>query len=137
MGFDTDHKKWSALEEKRSHRKSVPTKVIYTSTRPNRDTTAQMKPADVWYTKSREWEYEQEWRITRPLDRPDRYIGETEVCLYEFPKQSVVEVILGCRSTEGFYEQVTEVLKEEPYRNCRLLRAVKDNLEFKLNIIPM
>ena len=83
-------------------------------------------------------EYEQEWRNTRPLEDPDVFIEEEWVQLYKFPKESVAELILGCRSSKALRQEIETIIRTETaYRTCKLLHAQLDDEQFRLNIMPI
>lgn len=53
--------------------------------------------------KSSEWEYEQEWRILRPLDQADEALPAEPFAfhLYRIPAAAIKSVIIGARATES------------------------------------
>lgn len=138
IGFDTAHPTWTALGRKLGP-PGEPTRVIYSAERPRPLRIADTTPEHVWYTKSSEWEYEREWRVTR-LERTATKTVETPagepIPLHEFPKEAVKEVILGCRTSPPFDLEVMQALVESEYCGCSLLRAELDPHAFKLNIVP-
>lgn len=140
IGFDTAHKGWSMLPNHLGV-KEAPVEVAYSKIRPKWTRVADVNPRNFWYTKSAEWVYENEWRITRPLQsatKVEKKNGE-EVHLFEYPRESVKEVIVGCRAEDTFAFELQHLLSGlagPPFPNCTLFRAVLDKSEFKLNIAP-
>lgn len=74
------------------------TKVKYSTDRPNVG-ISKLTLVDTYFTKSTEWEYEQEWRVFASVDKADKIIEASPfpICLFSVPPDSIVQVILGCR----------------------------------------
>lgn len=137
IGFDTSHPAWTALQSKYGA-PGEPTKIIY-SDRPMPKTVFEMTPEHIWYTKSSEWVYEQEWRFTRLLrmGKAQVTVEGVEIPLFEFPKEAVSEVILGCRASDILEGEIKQLLFEPSYRSFKVLRAELDRHQFKLNIVRL
>lgn len=89
--------------------------------------------------KSREWEYEQEWRMFLPLESSDRQIevGGNTVHLFAVPAECVRSVILGARSTPEDRWAMAELLVTEPrYQHVTLFEATLDEKCFGLRVEP-
>ena len=71
----------------------------------------------VFITKSKHWEYEQEWRIFQRIDYcAQRFEHHGEIIhLFDFPPECITGIIVGCR------------MAENPDRLKRLVRAIKLN----------
>lgn len=138
IGFDTEHPAWVALG--RLHRPpGAPTKVIYSADRPNPTAMTDVTADHIWYTKSSEWAYEQEWRVTRWISRAPRTVRSAtgdEIPLFEFPPEAVREVILGLRADESLELSVLETVTKPPYENVKILRAYLASKTFRLNLVP-
>jgi hypothetical protein len=100
---------------------------------------ADVTPEQIWYTKSREWTYEREWRVTRWINRAVKTVknpaGE-DLPLHRFPREAVREVILGQRADDLLEFEILELVTTLPYDNVTVLRAELDQTTFKLNIVP-
>lgn len=138
IGFDTGNAAWIE-RQRRDGPPGEPTKVTYAEARPKPVKIADFRPEDIWYTKSSEWDYEDEWRFTRLLrtaamtaKSPD---GD-EIPLHEFPKEAGREVILGCRADNILEGEILEIVTKPPYRSVTVRRAEVDQSTFKLNIVP-
>jgi hypothetical protein len=72
------------------------TKIEYSSERPVLSFSTINSP-HLYYRKSTEWSYEQEWRLIKLLPSADRVIPHDEFprCLYEVPRDAIRGVILG------------------------------------------
>lgn len=69
-------------------------------------------------TKSKHWEYEKEWRVWYPLSHTDKYD------LSPIRSSELKAVYLGCRSEQGFQDQVRSLLIEK-YPDTKLFIAQK------------
>ncbi len=114
-------------------------KVAYSADRPSRITFEEITNDELLLTKSKEWEYEQEWRVLDSLfsadgDPPD---GSPKCWPFKFRRESVTEVVVGCRASEDFVQQIGAVLDKPPYEHVEQLRAFRDLREYKLRIGPI
>ena len=138
IGFDTSHPAW--VESGRLNgRPGEPTRVIYTPTRPNPTRITDTMPEHIWYTKSDEWAYEQEWRATRLIRKAAKLVpgidGE-EIPLHLFPPEALSQVIFGCRASNILRGEILEIITKPPYRGVSWFRAELDRHAFRLNIVP-
>jgi len=139
IGFDTAHPDWVA-SGRLNGPPGEPRKVSYSQDRPNPADMNEVTPGDVWYTKSSEWAYEREWRVTRWISKARKTVESAsgdEIPLYEFPPEAVREVILGQRATEFLEFMTLELVTKSPYKNVTLQRAELDSKRFRLNIVPL
>lgn len=114
-------------------------KVTYSEERPAIQLTTIEDMADIFLIKSKEWEYEQEWRMLKPLNDANETIqvNEESICLFSFPPKCVTEIILGCRISPSNRKDILEYLvSDEEYSHVQKYEAILDEREFKLNIIP-
>ena len=137
IGFDVDHPKWRKLQEDFGP-KEEPTKIIYSETRSAARPISDITPEFVWYTKSKCWDYEDEWRFTRLIEKAAKVIkiGAEKIPLFPFPKESVKEVILGSRADAGLELGILQLLHEPEHKGLKVLRAEPDQKTFNLNIVP-
>src|SRR5262249_3569142 len=136
IGFDVDYPEWNRVgPEDDDDRSGVLRKVRYSKVRPNWG-TLDVDRMGMFFTKSCEWEYEQEWRIFRGVEEADYVIeGAQDVCLYNFPKTSVRRVILGERSSGDMQSEIIRLLNADPaYASVEVLRVRIDKLGFSLNL---
>jgi hypothetical protein len=142
IGFDTSHAYWNNFGDERGNSHvGVLRKVAYSETRPSPEHLAAMSLEQVYFTKSREWEYEQEWRVFRNVQQCDHAIefdNAPPVCLFNFPKDSVLQIIIGCRASDETAKAIADIVKgTKEYEKTELLRAEIDPSAFKLNISPL
>ncbi len=92
---------------------------------------------DVFFSKSKEWAYEKEWRIIKPLDTAS-YTEPRHpypVCLFSFPRQLVKEVILGCMMSDENKNNILKILSENTeYKDVAVYQSELDKEEYKLNL---
>ena len=135
LGFDTTHEYWNHFDDKKP-RTGVLRKLNYSEKRPTLQHMAEMTLIDIYFSKSLEWAYEQEWRVFKTLDRATQILNEQAkypVYLFDFPRESVSEIVIGCRATDDFQKSVVELVRATPeYAKTRVLRAEIDDAEFKL-----
>ena len=138
IGFDGEndffHHKHSEDDELRHIRK-----VQYSEERPNIQLNIIDDMADIFLTKSKEWEYEQEWRMLERMLDANKTIQKNDeaICLFSFPAECVKEVILGCRMLPSIRREIIDYLvSDEQYSAVKIYEAGIDEKEFKLNIIP-
>jgi tetratricopeptide (TPR) repeat protein len=93
---------------------------------------------DYRFVKSTDWEYEQEWRLVRNLNRASKIIKADrafDVYLYEFPKATVHSVILGFRGLSTLAPIVRKILSENSeFSHVKLFRARKNPRNFKVDV---
>lgn len=101
IGFDATHpffdKRKSDVDEFGYLRK-----VEYHDSRPSLP-MIELDGTHIFLIKGREWEYEEEWRMIRPLQEADEAIAAEPypICLFKFPADIVSEIILGNKMPEN------------------------------------
>ncbi len=115
-------------------------KVDYQDQRPQISVSS-VKSFDSFFVKSREWEYEDEWRMLMPSARADQ-VKENEpfrTLLYKLPIDAVTKVILGHRSSEDLYQQSVNLSASDSqkYGHIEIKKMALDEKEFKLNLIDL
>ncbi len=142
VGFDTDSEffKRGALGGLR--------KVTYANTRarvPERDgryaTREELDSYNksVFFTKSRDWRYEEELRILRHPQDADCVrdgLNGWDICLFRFPLEAVREVIVGARMTEDKRARIVELCQSK-YRHAQVLRAALDPEQFAMEVTAL
>lgn len=132
LGFDSANEyfdqRMSSSDEFRHLRK-----VEYRPQRPNAPLTA-LDGVDVFLVKSKEWEYEQEWRIMRPFtDTVETISAEPfPIHLFEYPPSALVEVILGARMREPHRAALLDAIRKKHFAHVEILQALPDDKEFKI-----
>jgi hypothetical protein len=133
IAFDTASEAFrTALEEKKL------CQVQYQDKRPD----LARYPTTIFWTKSRDWEYEQEWRWLES-DDPSEYAdvvaapnGEL-LYLRSIPPQSIRAVILGLRTTSAVSESVQTLLAAPDCRHVELQKVFLDEGHYKLRVGPL
>jgi Protein of unknown function (DUF2971) len=132
VGFDSDHPFFSKRKTDQ-HEFGFLRRVDYRRERPSVVLSDTSSPA--WFqNKSVEWAYEKEWRITRLLLEADHRIENSAfpICLFEFPGDCVLEIILGMRSTPELKREMENVISNFPKATLR--QAHDDPSEYALYI---
>ena len=87
-------------------------KVEYTKERPKYyDPSELVNNTSEWFKKSKDWNYEEEYRILLPID--DAVLKEkpgSTIFLYEIQPKHIKQVILGCRMEDDDKKQIYEKL---------------------------
>lgn len=95
---------------------------------------------DHFLAKSKDWEYESEWRIFQPDNAATESInnGSFTCDLYKFPCDSVKNIILGCRASPDFEKQVSDLLvSKKEYSHVGLFKCFRSNERYELLIEPV
>lgn len=110
-------------------------KVIYESNRPflelssNKDGNCiSKKNMEILCTKSKDWEYEDEYRIIRRLNDPDLMVGDA--FLYKIPHDAVAEVVIGLQADSKLQD---EILKFCNQMNVSAHKVFQDKLLFSFD----
>jgi len=112
-------------------------KVIYASERPSRITFEEITNDELLLTKSKEWEYEQEWRILDSLFSADGKapVNAPDCWPFRFRPEAITEVIGGCRVDPRFVERLETVLDgDKKYEHVRQRRMFLDRKGYNLRI---
>ena len=137
IGFDTTQDAWVE-----SGRLNGPPgeafEIVYSATSPAPVSIIDTTPEHIWYTKSSEWKYEQEWRLTRWIPKaPKTATGQDgeSVPLFPFPPEALSQIIFGYHASDVLQGEILEVITRPPYKGVTWAQAELDPDEFKLNIV--
>ena len=90
----------------------------------------------IFYTKDEIWNYEQEWRLVRPLINYNQKIGNPngDIYLYAVPLLCITGITLGCRMPIDRKREIYQLIKDnQTLSHIHLFEAYSDEKEFKLN----
>jgi Protein of unknown function (DUF2971) len=130
LGFDSDHEFFSRRRSQQDEFGFL-RRVNYQKERPKVVLSDTSSP--VWFnTKSEQWAYEKEWRILRVLSGADCRKNGTSfpICLFEFPEDAVLEIIIGLRSPPPLIQQLESIIRKFP--RATLLQAQENPTEYSL-----
>ena len=120
--------------------------VVYSNERPRFPVSgfASLSPQDGWqvqmemlFTKSKDWKYEKEMRLLadpKAIPKKKSKPGTLDICLYQFPRDSVREIIFGCKMSDINRAKVLKAAIKYP--QAKILVAELDDLTFRLRISP-
>ena len=114
-------------------------KVEYTTKRPYSHYLSDIKEKELYFVKSSEWDYEQEWRMLTLLSKAE-HTPAHGIHLFNLPPQCITAIILGCRATEEFACEVAKILKEKTeLSHVELRKAKMQDRDYALDInaIPL
>jgi hypothetical protein len=98
------------------------------------------KDDEVLYTKTCDWEFENEWRMIRNLNegkmgsKLDRY-GK-EVFLFVIPPSAIQTVIFGYRTTSENQKALREIVSANTNLKHIMFRRAVRNIDGKIEIVP-
>ena len=90
-----------------------------------------------FFTKSSDWSYEEEVRIlAHPAAASDcsKEFAGYKVCLFNFPKDCIKEIILGCKMPLDERKKFVETVKKD-YPHAKIFQAKLNDKKFDLDVI--
>ncbi|WP_428738839.1 DUF2971 domain-containing protein [Sulfurimonas sp.] len=83
-------------------------------------------------TKSQHWAYEEEWRMFTTFEQTN---NNDTLGLMKFNPESIREIIFGMNSSEGFQNEVQEILEQNiPNHQCQIKKARSHYNNYKIII---
>lgn len=113
------------------------TPVGYSSIRPRRRLGESFRIID-FFTKSPDWNYEQEWRVIRPLAESDfqKPTPEGTVHLFAVPPECIKRVVMGCCMEPKTRTELLNAIAANPnLRHIQIEKAKLDLDVFRLNYV--
>lgn len=116
-------------------------KVKYLKFRPSLKSFNDITPFEMFFTKSEDWQYEQEWRIVRlrtealePFDDLQKGGGN----LFKIPSDCIKGIIIGCKMTQENQEKLKNIIRQDKrYSSIRLSSVKPSERMYYLDIIPI
>lgn len=109
--------------------------MVYDNHRPE-ITISSVKSFDSFLIKSKDWAYEEEWRMLMPTANATKVIkmGDgVDICLYEVPKVAITKVILGCRASDELLNLVKQIKEsDEDLSHLQIEKMALDKKDFRL-----
>lgn len=127
-------------------------KVQYSNERPFLDPTQSKQDASLFYTKSKDWKYEEEYRksigfieavrlengntfLPFPDELPDSNDKKyTEVRLFSFPKESIKSVTFGWRTKEPLKRQIIAAIAAHSLGEVKIFEAKPHKFKYEMQI---
>lgn len=110
--------------------------VHYRDVRPSAN-LIDLNGTEMFLVKSKEWSYEREWRVLRPLKDAHDIIdvnGE-DIHLFQLPPDAIKTVILGTRASSTLADQArVAIAANEQMSHIQVLRCSPDESCFAINI---
>jgi len=140
VGFDSEH---PFFDQRQSESDSIRKlkAVKYSLDRPvfsgfgeNPDTKEVESFSDlVLQTKSKDWEYEQEWRMVLSSDGEQRAVGEGgQVSLVSIPAELIRRVIIGSKTKNETRALIKDSLESGPMDHVDLYHAELDSRQYRV-----
>ena len=95
---------------------------------------------DIFFVKSKHWEYEQEWRMAMTLRDCQRVIqrGSHKIHLFPFPKDSVRALILGCKISKEDKDFIIKIVEQDAdYSHVEIIQAKIDDKKYRLKFLAV
>jgi hypothetical protein len=143
IGFDADHEYFG---------KGV-SPVIYSSIRPTHNPFEHRHSGAIFYTKSSDWSYEQEYRKFQSFVEPiklengnwlspyrpgDASPGQKNaVVLFPIPPDSISSVILGWKSTPELHKAITRALESHQLQHVQVYAACPSPDRYEVELMPV
>nr|WP_172624074.1 DUF2971 domain-containing protein [Rhodanobacter glycinis] len=112
--------------------------VVYRDIRPSAN-LIDLDGSEMFLVKSKEWEYEHEWRVLRPLKDAEQVISvnDQQIHLFQLPQAAVKAVIFGSRASAYLMDQARELISaNSEISHIQMLRCVPSESRFALDIRP-
>jgi len=120
--------------------------IIYSSRRPAIQALTEIMKnsadefgAKMFFTKSKQWVDEREWRMVLPLKLADKVIEKREGSIYLFalPHDCVTGVTLGTQYAPTTEDDVVKLIQsDERYKHVKLSRAIMSDKTYEMEIVP-
>jgi uncharacterized protein Usg len=94
----------------------------------------------MFFTKSIDWIYEQEWRMIKPLAEADKIIENPagNIHLFTLPSSCMIGLILGHKMNPDKRHELLELVKaDERYRHLSLSESLLDQTSYDIEIGPL
>ena len=111
-------------------------RITYSAKRPSKQSVEDLSNDDVYYTKSRDWAYEKEWRLVDSLFSADDEPADDshDRWFFNLNPQSVKEVILGGASGLTLKLEVGAALVQRCFLHVLLQRMWADPKRYELHL---
>lgn len=141
VGFDGDHEFFGRRV----------TKVEYSDIRPSIDPTKTRHSADLFHTKSTDWSYEEEYRLSEPLVEKEKIeaggsflpdpgeISDADfnrVHLFDFPKSSIREIIIGWRTEVEVVQRLLNSLERHQINEVKIYLSKPHESRYEMRLLP-
>lgn len=125
-------------------------KVEYKDKRPFLDPTQPKQDASLFYTKSIDWGYEEEYRksigfvdpiqlengntlLPFPEEAPSKNDPSLyDVRLFDFPKECISSIIVGWKSAPGLRERIREQLERHGVGGVKMYKAFPHKFKYEM-----
>lgn len=105
-------------------------KVVYSDKRPSLY-LSDFNEYDIFFTKSIEWAYENEYRMLMDLDKADE--SQKDIYLFKFPKESIKSIYLGTRISDENKSKILDIIyNDEDFQKINIFQANISKEHYKL-----
>jgi len=112
-------------------------KVEYSNQRPVLSYSTIESPA-IFYRKSTDWSYENEWRFIKPLAQATKVIDAPiyPLHLFSLPVSAITGVILGATMPHEHSQQIFEICSRSELQHVTIYQVQLNDITFQLDIHP-
>ncbi|MDB6122069.1 MAG: hypothetical protein JWQ71_1062 [Pedosphaera sp.] len=138
--FDPHHPFFTSPGKSREIDFGIVSKVVYSDVRPRTRLNIPPTELSVFRTKSKDWEYEDEWRMYQLLEKSDVKVfkGAEAVHLFKIPPDCIKRVIIGSRMDMEQRTKLLNSLHNNPQlHHVQIHHAVLDLDNFALKYVPL
>lgn len=115
-------------------------KVEYSRDRPSHLSVLDLTSSMVLQSKSKEWQYEQEWRMLQPLEDADKVEPKESgnIYLFSMPPSCVKGVILGYKMSEENKNRILDLrISDKRYSHLKVSRPILNERKYALDLIEI
>ncbi len=91
---------------------------------------------ELFFVKSKKWEYEDEWRMVLPLSDATKVIKKDpyDVNLFRFPATSIKKIIIGARASDSNRSAIRSLVAKREFSHVELYSAHLDSSSYGILI---
>ncbi|MNG55956.1 hypothetical protein D3C79_140280 [compost metagenome] len=136
LELDTGHKFFNQRRSEKDEHGYL-RKVIYQENIEVIDPT-EIKGFDVkhFIVKSKDWQYEQEWRMLLPEGLAAKKVENSNIVydLFDIPAEAIKSLIIGCRASGEFENALKNLISLDKYKHVTLYKCHRSNERYELII---
>lgn len=105
-------------------------KVKYNKNRPHIDSDAYLeKEKQIFLIKSKDWEYEDEYRMMLLLDELDNSSNKYNI---EFPSEMIKSIYIGCQAEKETIKYIHSLKQQVQWKHLKVFKMKIDTIDYKL-----
>jgi hypothetical protein len=91
---------------------------------------------ELFFVKSKKWDYESEWRMVLPLSDANKVVEKNpyDIHLFKFPAESIKKIIIGARASDNSRSVIRSLITEKELSHIELYGAHLDSSSYGIII---